>query len=329
MFSTLLPSQVPLDVICFNEVTTVFEQEINRNVGPMHRLFAANDVYLVTPRPSLGSHHAHCPAILSFFPILEAHVIRLRPAGRPGVAALIQNTRNGESVVVVSVHLHSEETIERMKLRELQLESVMKQLLSEDDSRYSSQFIEVVKVQKRVIILGDFNYHLPVETKFIYDLGYIDVWRHLHGTTEEAEDRGVTWEGHKSPYLLFDNRRMRLDRAIVPQGALRFFPKEMTVFGTEPVPNVRTFWPNGLLHSDHYGIRVVMTAPPPPRSTSKDDDDEGVSDEVRLTSKYVPSAREKISPHWTGYRTIQQIKMIRLVAAVLGLVVFATVYLCL
>ena len=62
--------------------------------------------------------------------------------------------------------------------------------------------------------MGDFNYHLPTETQHVYQAGFVDCWRQVHGRGRQ----GTTWDGDNVWWLPFDNRRMRLDRIVVPAG---------------------------------------------------------------------------------------------------------------
>ena len=44
--------------------------------------------------------------------------------------------------------------------------------------------------EKNMIFTGDLNFHYEAETEFLYENGYVDVWRELHGQS----DPGFTWD---------------------------------------------------------------------------------------------------------------------------------------
>ena len=72
-------------------------------------------------------------------------------------------------------------------------------------------FREAIK-NNNIIILGDFNYNLPLETNEIYRHGFIDLWYEL----KPSEEKDYTYDPLENPMMLiyepFDDRRLRLDR---------------------------------------------------------------------------------------------------------------------
>merc|ERR1719242_2516196 len=103
--------------------------------------------------------------------------------------------KDGEYFIVCAVHLIAYE--ERYSLRYQQLQHLMS-IISKMPSA-SPLFLSTVAKQ-RICIMGDFNYHLPVENKFPYDLGYVDCWRDIFGGSEDPS-AGYTWDGRKVWYL--------------------------------------------------------------------------------------------------------------------------------
>lgn len=70
---------------------------------------------------------------------------------------------------------------------------------------------------KNLFLLGNFNYHYIGETAYIYDLGLCDLWLEHKG----KGDAGYTFDPQLNPmmplYLIFEERRMRLDRIVMQQ----------------------------------------------------------------------------------------------------------------
>ena len=80
-------------------------------------------------------------------------------------------------------------------------------------------------------MLGDFNYHLLGETEDIYTLGFSDLWLEYKG----KQDPGYTFDPSLNPmmplYLIFEERRMRLDRVVLQEGSGIIKPKSIDIFG--------------------------------------------------------------------------------------------------
>ena len=250
-----------------------------------------------------GGGLRHAPSILSFVPLLEVVAVALQPHGRPALAALVR--KGGHDMVVCSVHLQAYEELADMRLRRAQLQSLVAALRRlGQDGGCSPRMAQAAQRQRRVLVLGDFNFHLPAETAGIYELGFADCWRALHGASDAAEAQGVTWEGAASPYLLFDDRRMRLDRVMLDQAAHGVAVADVRLFGNQPLQGCWRTFP-----SDHYGIKTTLrlshAAQPP-------------------LPALVASSQEMHSPFSTGYRTMSEIMFIRIMAVIF----FVTVLSC-
>eukprot|EP00475_Leptophrys_vorax_P013542 TRINITY_DN19912_c0_g1_i1.p1 TRINITY_DN19912_c0_g1~~TRINITY_DN19912_c0_g1_i1.p1 ORF type:complete len:215 (+),score=54.12 TRINITY_DN19912_c0_g1_i1:299-943(+) len=157
---------------------------------------------------------------------------------------------------------------------------------------------------KRLLIIGDFNYHLPLENKVLPELGLIDIWREVRGSPARSYDvvsPGITWEGGNAWWLPFDNRRMRLDRAVVLRGMRDYVPSKIEVTFNKRIPRESVLWGLWSLYpSDHYGLLVQLDR------CSSDETSRGFQGrEFRLTRE------EALFPMNPGGRTIKQIIQMR------------------
>ena len=97
--------------------------------------------------------------------------------------------------------------------------------------------------RKNIIILGDFNYHMKHETKYIYQNDFSDLWlEKVARNQNEAnfDENGYTWDGQTNSMinriLPFDNRRMRLDRIICKNDAQNIKFEDMRIFANQKMP---------------------------------------------------------------------------------------------
>jgi hypothetical protein len=62
-------------------------------------------------------------------------------------------------------------------------------------------------------MLGDCNFHMPFENRFIYENNFVDFW-----LEKNQKNPGYTWDPKENSMinviLPLDNRRMRLDRIL-------------------------------------------------------------------------------------------------------------------
>lgn len=105
-----------------------------------------------------------------------------------------------------------------------------------------------------ILILGDLNYHMISETLNIYTNKFADLW--LEQTPLPSDEKGYTWDPNTNRMikfiLPFDDRRMRLDRIILKNGA-NFSLESVRRFGEDKVPGRWNLYP-----SDHYGLMVTL-----------------------------------------------------------------------
>ena len=105
-----------------------------------------------------------------------------------------------------------------------------------------------------ILIMGDFNYHMISETLNIYTNNYADLW--LEQTPLPSDENSYTWDPKSNTLLKYllplDNRRMRLDRIILKNGA-NFTFKAIKRFGHVKIPGKWFLYP-----SDHYGLLVTL-----------------------------------------------------------------------
>lgn len=240
----LLPS-MDMDVIGFNEVCPAFEKSLFAS-KPLQSI-STSLTYVSASSCAKGPHYV---GLLSRLPVIVAFQVPLAAWGRSAVVICVE--KNGESFIVCSAHLTAQE--ENEKIRVQQLKGLM-QAIKTPPCEVPAQYHECF-AQKRVCIMGDFNYHLPTETQHIYRAGYIDCWRQVHDNEPAAD--GATWDGANTWWLPFDNRRMRLDRIVIPADCL-YHPVACAVFAQNPIPNARAAVPfYSVMPSDHYGLSVCL-----------------------------------------------------------------------
>lgn len=82
------------------------------------------------------------------------------------------------------------------------------------------------------------------EDNFIYNNGFIDVWREVY-----PNEPGYTWDSSENTYIksvfLFDDRRMRLDRILLRKNCNLFKVYDIEILGKEKIGF-------GLSYSDHF-----------------------------------------------------------------------------
>ena len=92
--------------------------------------------------------------------------------------------------------------------------------------------------------MGDLNLHFTEESNYLSRLGFVDAWDLIH-----PHEKGYTWDSQKNniikKFLLFDNRRMRLDRICTVASCSNLVFKDIRIEATETMPN-------NLPLSDHF-----------------------------------------------------------------------------
>ncbi len=104
----------------------------------------------------------------------------------------------------------------------------------------------------------------------IYDVAYVGCWQSLYGGRDDSETAGVTYDAANVFYAPFDQRKMRLDRIIMPNTCVTYKPTEMRVCGKDKtsdesgstysnVPFLPSFVAGTLQHSDHYPLIMRLS----------------------------------------------------------------------
>jgi len=78
-----------------------------------------------------------------------------------------------------------------------------------NDEEQSSRLKDAI-AKNNVFLLGDLNMHFPMENNGLEESGFNDLW-----LEHNSHMSGFTWDTHTNRMLwmmLFDDRRMRLDR---------------------------------------------------------------------------------------------------------------------
>lgn len=106
-------------------------------------------------------------------------------------------------------------------------------------------------------MLGDLNLHKRNETGVLYGNGYYDCW-----VERKGEEEGYTWDPLRNKlinYILpYDNRRMRLDRIAVKNGA-HLKVNDIRIIHDTILDDTRY-----LFKSDHFGLVANFTFSPSP-----------------------------------------------------------------
>lgn len=283
------------DVFCFNESCTAFEDELLSQLRKQARPF-----WYITNAPSGRDHYV---SILSFLPPVENHTFALSERARDAVAILV--SKAGNPALVVATHLQAYENDDA--LRAVQLRNLCAAIDKSAQAPSASELLrDTVLTQRRFCILGDFNLHQRRETGLLADLGLVDVYRLIHGGSEAAEAAGITWESSTLWWLPFDDRRMRLDRVVLPNGCVNMRPTSCEIIAQSLIPGTK------LRCSDHFGLLTEFAL-----------GRNGAENFVLPPLPYVPNPLEQRDPKGTGGRTIQQIVTIRILVSVAAAAVVA------
>lgn len=105
------------------------------------------------------------------------------------------------------------------------------------DSSNISSFCKKATIannNNNIILLGDLNLHFLHEDSFIYDNGFIDIWREIYPNEE-----GYTWDPSQNALInrifVFDNRKMRLDRILLKKDSNLFAIKGIEILAKEKI----------------------------------------------------------------------------------------------
>jgi hypothetical protein len=110
------------------------------------------------------------------------------------------------------------------------------------------KYLNLALTQKNIILMGDLNLHLPIETNILLQNDYSDLWLETEPIRETFQKKqhplGFTWDPVKNTFikywLPFDNRRMRLDRIAVADKTTLFDVKSpVGIFGDRHIPSSR------------------------------------------------------------------------------------------
>ncbi|MFB7914143.1 poly(A) polymerase [Streptomyces sp. NPDC056061] len=187
--------------------------------------------------------------LLSRVPVREAGLHVLGP--HKAVAAVVVEGAEGPVTVAVT-HLSSDHSADGVGRRDAELADIATGLAA---------------VEGDVLLLGDFNDggDTPQDR-----LGMPDAWSLVHG----ADDRTPTFDPSVNPLAAVSSlsgRSSRLDRVLVRSERLR--PVSATLLGDVPTPD-------GLYVSDHFGVRVELSAGAAAEGDGGPSEDEGARDDA-------------------------------------------------
>jgi poly(A) polymerase len=223
------------DILCLNEVTPLFYDMLLQsnwaNQGDLHFSFTG-------PKES-----THENLIITKFPF---QVVQMQGGNRRIVLALFPNKER--SFLLFSLHLIAFEELYPYRQKQMQIIRKMTTGLKNISEKIQWHNLRHATQNDNVIVLGDLNLHLKPETSIIYDNGFIDLWHEVR-----PQDVGYTWDPQVNSmigkFLIFDNRRMRLDRICMSANSQHLIIRDISIFANQPIKS--RWW---LFPSDHYGL---------------------------------------------------------------------------
>ena len=200
--------------------------------------------------------------------------------------------------VVVGTHFWSGEDNLHIREREFdKLMNIIDELPEFTESRKQQEKVKNAIENNNVIILGDFNFHLPWENKHLKKYKFNDLWLERYSHFD-----GITWDPWRNSMinvmLPFDNRRMRLDR-IWLKDSKQIALESMNIYGDKPVEGWCYLFP-----SDHFGLKATLHF-----------------DQRGLNAKYNHYKDEfySLPQYETGFRKIKTIVVYRVVSLSLAI----------
>jgi endonuclease/exonuclease/phosphatase family metal-dependent hydrolase len=267
------------DIICLNEITPLFYDKLLlsewANAGGLHFSFTGI------------TGNAHENLVISRFPFKILHI----PGNsRRIVFTLFQN--NEKSFLVISVHLVAFEELFRYRDSQIKLiRKILSDLKAIAELSNLSDLGHAI-ANNNIILLGDLNLHHSFETNYIYDNDLIDTWLEIR-----PNNIGYTWDplinSLIGKFLIFDNRRMRLDRICIASESKNIEVTEISQFANQKINGYLSLFP-----SDHFGLIAKIEIKK--KATS-------------YNEKYIhkPQSLTRSSVSHSGFRSMNTIKLMR------------------
>eukprot|EP00755_Sulcionema_specki_P034241 Sspe_Gene.102498::Locus_77984_Transcript_1_1_Confidence_1.000_Length_1240::g.102498::m.102498 len=192
--------RIDADVVCLNEATYTWVTDLLRRLP---QYIAITQASIATP-----SSKVHRNAVLVRVSFAAPRIFRLS-SGRDSIGVPV----GGRMLVATHLTAFSWNAAKReAELRDL---------------------ATALAPLSEVVVLGDLNIHLPHEDRLVEAAtpGFVDVWSALR-----PGEVGYTWDAHTNlliphGWLMWENRRMRLDRVLYRGEAQ---PRSIDIFGDEP-----------------------------------------------------------------------------------------------
>lgn len=277
------------DILCLNEVTPLFYQMLLKsdwaNKGDLHFSFTG-------PKES-----THENLIISKFPF---QVIQIQGGSRRIVLGLFPNKER--SFLLFSLHLIAFEELHPYRQKQMQIIRKLTDSLKEIAQRMHWENLRHATKSNNVIILGDLNLHFKSETSIIYENGFIDLWNEVR-----PHDVGYTWDPQVNnmigKFLVFDDRRMRLDRICISSNSEHLSINDIAIFANQPIKN--RWW---LFPSDHFGLVATFAIKRKPSP-------------YKAKFEYKMNGETGAQLLTTGFRTMKTIKLMRSVLMLIFLII--------
>jgi endonuclease/exonuclease/phosphatase family metal-dependent hydrolase len=262
----IMENQAKYEVFNFNEANPMFDDILRDKIAAISEKSAERcEVHYVTScieqdaRERRGILPLYYPSLMSFLPIKEVYAIPLPRVKRRSVVALVI-TKSGEPFMVCSTHLYAPQS--KHEVRAAQLWDLMEQIGELSKRDFVSQDFKMTWAKKRLVILGDFNFHYPMENAIFPKLNLVDCWRELYGNQSGRywvlRNEGITWDCSNIWWLPFDNRRMRLDRTVMPNEIQGYTIHNSEVIFDEPLAGEAVCCCLKVFPSDHYGLSLSL-----------------------------------------------------------------------
>ena len=206
--------------------------------------------------------------------------------------------KHDKPIIVCNFHLQAlEKNYENRRKQLNDLENLLEQM-SRDyasilKSRPDQELLKQAFKDKSIFLLGDLNLHMTGETRFLSDIAFRDLW-----LEKKKDDKEYTWDPQRNKminwFLVFDNRRMRLDRICVKQNS-KIKVDDIFLFGDKKIGKCYLF------PSDHFGIAADVRF---------------VNTKVNMDYSRLLGMDNFFS---TGYRSMKRIICMRYIAVIFGI----------
>lgn len=215
--------QLDADILCLNEVTPFYLQQLVQQKFIRDKYFVSENSSMANK--TFGPKIGNLMLCKYDFPLMCLKI----PTLRSKIVACCPNA----STTIAAVHLSSKE--HNGKMRKLELQQILAGVAT-----------------KHVILMGDFNMHLPSEETILEELQLEDLWAKTNTSPGYTFDAESNWF-IKVKFLFGETRQMRLDRIVCNKGCEWIEDGAVKLFANQAICDY-------LYPSDHYGLTVQLAS---------------------------------------------------------------------